>query len=199
MAQLTRRTLTAARAAGARLLLCPPTANALDRALKRTAARTVGTTLEQVATAVTPGTATYSRLTGGPGRPLVVLADLAEPKDGRDDRRQALGAFGQFTDLHLTDTESPARFEYPHRYVSSAHRPQEALDTVATSALVQWVNSIAKGPFTGRPFDFLVTTGDNTDNDELIELDWFLTSLNGGALTRRASRASRTGTSTSAR
>ncbi|WP_432848073.1 TIGR03767 family metallophosphoesterase [Amycolatopsis sp. CA-161197] len=194
MAQLTRRTFTAAGAAGVGLLLCTPTANALDRALKRTASRTVsttGTTLEQVATAVSPGTATYSRLTGGPGWPLVVRGELAAPKDGRDDRRTALGAFVQFTDLHITDTESPARFEYLHPYVSSAHRPQEALGTAATSALVQRVNSVAQGPFTGRPFDFLVTTGDNTDNHELLELDWFLTSLNGGAITPNSGDPSR--------
>jgi metallophosphoesterase (TIGR03767 family) len=167
------------------LLLVTPTANALDRALKRTAARTfrtAGTTLEQVATAVTPGTTTYSRLTGGPGWPLVVRGDLAEPKPGRDDRRRAVSAFVQFTDLHVTDTESPVRFEYLHPFNAAAYRPQETLGTVATSALVRRVNTLKRGPFTDRPFDFLVTTGDNTDNHELIELDWFLTSLNGGTV-----------------
>ena len=125
----------------------------------------------------------YSRLSAGPGWPLVVRSDLATPKSGRDDRRRALSAFVQFTDLHITDAESPARFEYLHPFIGSAHRPQEALGTVATSALVERVNSVRQGPFTGRPFDLMVTTGDNTDNHELIELDWFLKVLNGGTVT----------------
>ncbi|MEU0535576.1 TIGR03767 family metallophosphoesterase [Amycolatopsis tolypomycina] len=184
MAELTRRTFATAGAAGVGLLLCTPTANALDRALRLTSTRSVtttGTTLEQVATG--GSTSTYSRLSAGPGWPLVVRSDLATPKSGRDDRRRALSAFVQFTDLHITDTESPARFEYLHPFIGSAHRPQEALGTVATSALVQRVNSVRQGPFTGRPFDLMVTTGDNTDNHELIELDWFLKVLNGGTVT----------------
>ncbi|RSD19203.1 TIGR03767 family metallophosphoesterase [Amycolatopsis eburnea] len=183
MAELTRRTVATAGAAGLGLLLCTPTANALDRALRLTGTRSVstaGTTLEQVATASGPG---YSRLSAGPGWPLVVRSDLAAPQSGRDDRRRALSAFVQFTDLHITDTESPARFEYLHPFIGSAHRPQEALGTVATSALVERVNSVRQGPFTGRPFDLMVTTGDNTDNHELIELDWFLKVLNGGSVT----------------
>ncbi|HET6711817.1 TIGR03767 family metallophosphoesterase [Amycolatopsis sp.] len=184
MAELTRRTFATAGAAGVGLLLCTPTANALDRALRLTSTRSVataGTTLEQVAAG--GGTSTYSRLSAGPGWPLVVRSDLAAPKSGRDDRRRALSAFVQFTDLHITDAESPARFEYLHPFIGSAHRPQEALGTVATSALVERVNSVRQGPFTGRPFDLMVTTGDNTDNHELIELDWFLKVLNGGTVT----------------
>ncbi|ATY14991.1 TIGR03767 family metallophosphoesterase [Amycolatopsis sp. AA4] len=183
MAELTRRAFTTAGVAGVGLLLCTPTANALDRALRRTAqraVRTTGTTLEQAAYGADTG---YSRLSAGPGWPVAVRADLVEAKAGRDDRRTALGAFVQFTDLHITDTESPARFEYLHPFIASAHRPQETLGTVATSALVKRVNSLRAGPFTGRQFDFVMTTGDNTDNHELIELDWFLTTLNGGAIT----------------
>ncbi|WP_406638843.1 TIGR03767 family metallophosphoesterase [Amycolatopsis sp. WGS_07] len=183
MAELTRRAFTTAGVAGVGLLLCTPTANALDRALRRTtqrAVRTVGTTLDQAASGAPTG---YSRLSAGPGWPVAVRADLVEGKSGRDDRRTALGAFVQFTDLHITDTESPARFEYLHPFVGSAHRPQETLGTVATSALVKRVNSLRAGPFTGRQFDFVMTTGDNTDNHELLELDWFLTTLNGGAIT----------------
>ncbi|WP_033295768.1 TIGR03767 family metallophosphoesterase [Amycolatopsis jejuensis] len=187
MADLTRRAFTtAAGAASASLLLCTPTANAFDRALRRTATRavrTAGTTLEQVAVGAQNGQKGYSCLTAGPGWPLIVREDLLEGKAGRDDRRTGLGAFVQFTDLHFTDTESPARFEYLHPFIGSAHRPQEVLGAVATTALVQRVNRVGTGPFTGRTFDFVVTTGDNTDNHELIELDWFLTTLNGGPIT----------------
>jgi metallophosphoesterase (TIGR03767 family) len=194
MTELTRRGfVTAAGVSGLGLLLCTPTANALDRALRHTTTRGVspaGTTLEAVATPVTPGPR-YSRLTAGPGWPLVVRPDLATPGAGRDDRRSALAAFVQFTDLHITDAESPARFEYLHPFVGSAHRPQEVLGTVATNALVERVNAVREGPFTGRPFDFMVTTGDNTDNHERLELDWFLGVLNGGTITPNSGDAHR--------
>ncbi|MFI5561545.1 TIGR03767 family metallophosphoesterase [Amycolatopsis japonica] len=184
MSVISRRTFTAAGAAGVGLLLCTPTANALDRALARTASRavrTAGTTLEAAAAPLTSGPG-YTRLTAGPGWPLVVRGDLAAPKSGRDDRRRAMASFAQFTDLHFTDAESPARFEYLHPFVGSAHRPQETLGPVATTALVERVNSLKTGPFTGRAIDFMVTTGDNTDNHELIELEWFLKVLNGGTV-----------------
>jgi len=180
-----RGLLTAAGATGLGVLVGAPSARARDRALLDTARRAVapaGTTLESVATPA-DGAAAYTRLTGGPGWPLVVREDLVAAQAGRDDRRVPLTSFVQFTDLHITDTESPARFEYLHPLIGSAHRPQETLGAVATAALVDRVNSLRRGPFTGHPFDFVVTTGDNTDNHEQLELAWFLGVLNGGAVT----------------
>ncbi|KAA2264593.1 TIGR03767 family metallophosphoesterase [Solihabitans fulvus] len=160
-------------------------ASALDRALARTARRavtTAGTTLDTVATPL--GVTGYRRLASGPGWPLVVRTDLAAPGSTRDDRRTPLASFVQFTDLHVVDAQSPARFEYLHPLIGAgAFRPQETLSPLGASALVRKVNSLPGGPFTGRPFDFVVTTGDNTDNHEHAELDWFLTALNGGAIT----------------
>ncbi|GAA4536930.1 TIGR03767 family metallophosphoesterase [Amycolatopsis samaneae] len=186
MAELTRRAFTTAGVTGLGLLLCTPTSNALDRALRLTGTRSVstaGTTLESAAAPVRTGPG-YTRLTAGPGWPLKVRDELAAAKPGRDDRRRALSSFVQFTDLHITDTESPARFEYLHALAGGAHRPQETLGAVGTNALVRRVNSLAAGPFTGRAFDLVVTTGDNTDNHEQLELDWFLTLLNGGSVTQ---------------
>ncbi|AEW99228.1 TIGR03767 family metallophosphoesterase [Streptantibioticus cattleyicolor] len=159
-------------------------ASALDRALAATAARAVrieGTTLEQAATAT--GTRGYRRLAAGPGWPLVVRDDLAAPKPGRDDRRTGLAGFVQFTDLHLVDTESPVRFEYLARFVDSAYRPHESLTVRGASSLVERVNSLAGGPWTGLPFSLVMATGDNTDNHERVELDWYLTVMSGGRLT----------------
>lgn len=56
------------------------------------------------------------------------------------------------------------------------------MSTQGATALVKRVNGLA-GPYTGRPFDFVLCTGDNTDNQETVELDWFLTILNGGTVT----------------
>lgn len=185
--------VTAAGATGAGLLLSTPMASAIDRAMGYSAARavsTAGTTLEAVATPVTPGPA-YSRLTAGPGWPLVVREEITAAKSGRDDRRTAKASFVQFTDMHITDVQSPARFEYLHQFAGSAHRPQEALGPSATASLLRRINGLPGGPFTGRKFDFMMTTGDNTDNHEQIELKWFLDILNGGRVTPNTGDANR--------
>ena len=73
---------------------------AANAQLAHAAARSVhprGTTLEQAAAPV--ATSGYTRLTAGPGYPLVVRADLAEPRPSRDDTRTGLASIVQFTDL----------------------------------------------------------------------------------------------------
>lgn len=155
-----------------------------DRALAASAARAIrteGTTLEQVATATGPGP--YLRLASGPGWPVVVRTELAAASSGRDARRTGLASFVQFTDLHLADTESPVRFEYLARSIGSAHRPHETLTVRGASSLVDRVNSLAGGPYTGLPFTFVMATGDNTDNHEQVELDWYLSVMSGGQVT----------------
>ncbi|MCX3058283.1 TIGR03767 family metallophosphoesterase [Streptomyces sp. GXMU-J5] len=165
-------------------VLTPGRALAQDQALAATRARAVridGTTLERAATPV--GQGGYRRLVAGPGWPVVVRGELAGATSGRDDRRTGLASFVQFTDLHLTDTESPVRFEYLARFNDSAHRPQEALTVRGASSLVERVNAVRQGPYTGLPFSMVMATGDNTDNHELIELDWYLTVMSGGRIT----------------
>ncbi|HEY5835152.1 TIGR03767 family metallophosphoesterase [Streptomyces sp.] len=155
-----------------------------DRALAATAARAVrveGTTLEQVATPA--GGGLYRRLASGPGWPLAVRTELAGAAPGRDTRRTALASFVQFTDLHLADAESPARFEYLARFTDSAHRPHEALTVRGASSLVERINALPGGPYTGSPFSLVMATGDNTDNHEQAELEWYLSVMSGGRIT----------------
>ncbi|GAA2359560.1 TIGR03767 family metallophosphoesterase [Saccharopolyspora halophila] len=141
-----------------------------------------GTTLEAAARpAAGDG---YRRLTAGAGWPQVVRTELARAAAGRADRRRSLAAFTQFTDLHLTDAQSPARFEYLHPLAGGAFRPQEALGGLAAAHLVRRVNALRRAPVTGRPMDFAITTGDSTDNHELAELDWYFSVLNGGRFTQ---------------
>ncbi|SDN07434.1 TIGR03767 family metallophosphoesterase [Actinacidiphila guanduensis] len=185
MRRRTFLTGAAAAAAAATLAETPyATAAERDRAVAASAARAVqpaGTTLEQAAQAT--GTGAYKRLAAGPGWPLVVRSELAPAGAGRDDRRTGLASFVQFTDLHLADTESPVRFEYLAKYIDSAHRPHEALTVRGAASLVDRVNSLSGGPYTGLPFSLVMATGDNTDNHELVELDWYLTVMSGGAIT----------------
>ncbi|MFC5057697.1 TIGR03767 family metallophosphoesterase [Saccharothrix xinjiangensis] len=145
-------------------------------------AATTGTTLDVAA--LPSGGQGYRRLQAGPGWPVVVRSELAPPGAGRADRRVPLACFAQFTDMHVVDTQSPARFEYTHPLLGGgAFRAHETLAQHTSAALVRKVGEVRTGPFTGRPIDFVVTTGDNTDNHELVELDWFLTVLNGGRIT----------------
>ncbi|MFJ2958536.1 TIGR03767 family metallophosphoesterase [Streptomyces sp. NPDC087270] len=185
---------SAAAAAAALTLVDSPFASAAahDRAVAATAARAAvveGTTLAQAATAT--GTGTYKRLAAGPGWPLVVRGELAAAGSGRDTTRTGLASFVQFTDLHLADTESPVRFEYLAQYIDSAYRPHEALTVRGAASLVDRVNSLSGGPYTGLPFSLVMATGDNTDNHEQVELDWYLTVMSGGAITPNTGDTSR--------
>jgi metallophosphoesterase (TIGR03767 family) len=143
-----------------------------------------GTTLAR--TIVRPAGGGYRRLTEGPGQAIVVRTELGPPQPGREDRRRPLAAFVQLSDLHLVDVQSPGRVELLDPFgqpYTAAFRPQEALSTQVASAMVSHLNGLAGGPVTGRPFDALVSTGDNIDNGQLNELEWFVRVLDGGRLT----------------
>ncbi|MFG2892838.1 TIGR03767 family metallophosphoesterase [Streptomyces sp. NPDC048248] len=140
-----------------------------------------GTTLGNVATP--RGSGGYRRLGDGPGWDRVVRADLAPAHGGRAERRTELASFVQFTDLHLVDVQSPLRYEYLRSETASAWRPQEALSVAGVISLIERVNALPGGPATGAPLSFVMTTGDNTDNNSRLELDWFLTVMSGGRIT----------------
>lgn len=140
-----------------------------------------GTTLEQVA--VPLGNTGYRRLTAGAGWPIIVRTELAPAKAGRANTRRCLSSIVQMTDMHILDAQSPMRVEFVHPLIGSASRPQDTLTTHGLTSLVQRINRLKRGPIMGRGFDAVVTTGDNTDNHEHIELDWMLTTMNGGELT----------------
>ncbi|AXK35140.1 TIGR03767 family metallophosphoesterase [Streptomyces armeniacus] len=139
------------------------------------------TTLNGVATA-TYGNG-YRRLDDGPGWRRVLRTELAEPSRGREEKRTALASFVQFTDLHMVDVQHPLRYEYLRAETPSAWRPQEALSVPGVVSLIERVNALPGGPATGAPLSFVMTTGDNTDNNCTAELDWFLTAMSGGRIT----------------
>ena len=139
-----------------------------------------GTTLES--TIVPIRSTGYRLLTTGPARPIALRTELARAGEKRAFLRTGLASVVQLTDLHVTDVQNPLRFEYLDRRCRTGHRPQELLGTHGTTALVRRVNSLRGGPFTGRPIDAVMTTGDNTDNQGVLELEWLLTILAGGSL-----------------
>ncbi|GAB2513221.1 TIGR03767 family metallophosphoesterase [Microbacterium petrolearium] len=146
---------------------------------------TRGTTVESVSAPEHADPHRYARLVAAGGWPTVVREELTAGSPDRDDRREGLVSFVQVTDLHLIDAESPARIEDIHDLIPSMHRPQEALGLAGSAALVRRINALRRGPYTGGDLAFVVTTGDNTDNHELAELEWFLTALSGGTAAQR--------------
>lgn len=146
-------------------------------------ADTAGTTLARVGVPGRPDKKGYRRLVEGRGWPLYVREELAAARSTRESTRTGLASFVQLTDIHIADVQSPARFEYVHPLQGPAYRPQEALGTQGAVALVKRINSLSGGPFTGRAFDCVVSTGDNTDNHEVIELEWYQRLLAGGTIT----------------
>jgi metallophosphoesterase (TIGR03767 family) len=146
-----------------------------------TAPFSTGTTLETVA--APRGSGGYRRLTDGPGWQRELREELAGAKKGREDKRTTLASFVQFTDLHMVDVQHPVRYEYLRAQTASAWRPQEALSVAGAVSLIERVNRLRNGPATGAPLSFVMTTGDNTDNNSRAELEWFLTAMSGGRVT----------------
>jgi 3',5'-cyclic AMP phosphodiesterase CpdA len=102
----------------------------------------------------------------GPGEPL------KGPQGGR-----VLATFGQLSDVHVRDEESPARVPFLDRIgppLTSTFRPQEAFSTQVLDASVR---ALARE----RP-QAVVVTGDIVDSAQENELDQALAVLDGGVV-----------------
>ena len=108
----------------------------------------------------------YRKLKLGPGEPHLVRDDLGTAaRRGRAARRTALLAVAQFTDIHIQDSQSPARVEFLDRLSDGAngndawtsagqsldlfgasYRPQEMLTAHVAEALVRAVNATRRRP-----------------------------------------------------
>lgn len=124
------------------------------------------------------------------GEPHVVRTELAggaAPPDVAP-RGPALACIAHVTDLHVTDTESPARFEFVNREwddprfreLLTMQRPQETLNAHAIAAMLRTVDGIERGPVTGGAVELVAMTGDAIDNTQRNELDNFLALMTGG-------------------
>lgn len=88
--------------------------------------------------------------------------------------------WGHITDIHLIDEESPGRLVAAEPYLESigvrtAFHPQEDLTLQVLDAMVRTFNGISER----APLDFLLSTGDGTDNAHEIELQWLLDVIEG--------------------
>jgi len=140
------------------------------------------------------GAGGYRPVVARPGeKTSVVRSELgAKPQRGRAARRTALVAFGQMSDVHICDSESPMRVENGESFSSSAWRPGEILGLHVADAMVQQLNEIGTGPITKRDLDFVVQTGDNADNAQYNEIRWNIDVLDGGMVRQDSGDPART-------
>ena len=120
------------------------------------------------------------------GEPHAVRSDLAAG-DAKPEGK-AIVCFVHITDLHVTDAQSPARFEFINREAEdprfrellTMQRPHELLNTHAIAAMVRAINTVAEGPLTRSAVQLAAMTGDAVDNAQRNELTNFLSLFDGG-------------------
>ncbi|MGW6780681.1 TIGR03767 family metallophosphoesterase [Brucella pseudogrignonensis] len=142
----------------------------------------------------------YRKLATDNPLPMIVREDLAGAKPDRDTRRSALAAFVHLTDLHIIDAASPSHAAFMRQFgglngiidgapLSNAWRPHDTLTLQVLDAMVRRINTVQKGPVSGRNFDFAISTGDNADTRATHELQAVITTLNGGITAMSAADA----------
>lgn len=116
---------------------------------------------------------------------------LGVATSGRDQRRTPLSYFGQLTDFQLADEESPARVEFldpKGGAYTSSWRPNEAFNPQEEDAMIRQFNHFATNPPNragngAKPkMDFVVNTGDVSDNNQYNETKWNLELMEGGTV-----------------
>ncbi len=117
----------------------------------------------------------YGEIELAPGEPVLprTLDDLPGPAPGPAPK--LLVRFVHLADTQLSDDESPARLANFDEAADGAFRPQEGHLCRMLNAAARTVNRI----HVDSPLDFVLLGGDNTDNAQSNELEWFMKILDG--------------------
>ncbi len=115
---------------------------------------------------------------------------------------ESLAAFIHLSDLHVCDSQSPARLEFLDRYADpdfetrkdidyvGTYRAQEFLSLQVVEAMVQAANRITHGPLGHRKVDAVFLTGDVIDNGQFNELTWYKRLMEGGPVSSASGSSS---------
>jgi metallophosphoesterase (TIGR03767 family) len=158
----------------------------------RSPARAVLTTERRLAAgpAVRTGTqAAYHSIAEVGGEPHTVRTELIDSSSADVVQQgDVIACIAHITDLHVTDAQSPARFEFINREwqdprfreLLTMQRPHEMMNTRAVDAMVRTINRVDRGPLTGSPLQLVAMTGDGIDNTQRNELTNLLALMGGG-------------------
>ena len=116
-----------------------------------------------------------------PGEPWQERYTLVKGIPAHQPNAKSLAWFWQISDPQLVDMESPCRMEgvtvWPY-VVASSFRPQDMYSLQMMDVHIQTGKRISD--MSHRKFDFILVTGDVSDNAQLNEQQWFLSMINGG-------------------
>ncbi len=123
-----------------------------------------------------------NRLEPGPRDDYEVRPELGgPPSPDRERNRVPQLFFGQLTDMHVVDEESPLRVEFLDRVgppFTSAYRPHEGISPQVMNEMVRQMRNTVS-PITNDQVELVMTTGDNSDNTQFNETRWFIDLLDG--------------------
>ncbi|MFZ1362945.1 MAG: TIGR03767 family metallophosphoesterase [Candidatus Nanopelagicales bacterium] len=137
----------------------------------------------------------YRKLVAAPGEAYIPRYDLLGKvaNSARTSTRRSLVYMGHFTDIHMIDSQTPARVDVmagqDANMWAGVARPQETMQINTLTQMTVAMNAAKESPVTGAAMAGAVTTGDNTDQISSKELQWYMGVLDGGTYTPNSGAA----------